>query len=295
MCVYIGDELLEGVSVIHGETPDYMWVELKRQFFHLEENVYIGFVYISPVNSSINDREVTAFESLEKDISKFSFKGSVMVLGDFNSRVSKMSDFIINDDDKHTPVPDTYISDEYEHLSARHNEATIINEYGKHLLTLCQEYQLRIMNGRILGDLEGKLTCFKWNGCSTVDYAIVHKDLWNKIDFFKVRELVGDISDHCPISCGFKCSYKVTDFKNDIYPLKANFKWDEQSEFIYKSALTSGGIGNQITAVLQMTENELCIDEMLSKVENILKSAAQGALKERKIYSKAKTTKKEMV
>ena len=93
------------------------------------------------------------------------------------------------------------------------------------------------MNGRILGDLEGKLTCFKWNGCSTVDYAIVHKDLWNKIDFFKVRELVGDISDHCPISCGFKCSYKVTDFKNDIYPLKANFKWDEQSEFIYKSAL----------------------------------------------------------
>ena len=78
--VYIRDELLEGVSVIHGETPDYMWVELKRQFFHLEENVYIGFVYIAPVNSSINDREVTAFESLEKDISKFSFKGSVMVL-----------------------------------------------------------------------------------------------------------------------------------------------------------------------------------------------------------------------
>ena len=99
------------------------------------------------------------------------------------------------------------------------------------------------MKGRILGDLECKLTCFKWNGCSTVDYAIVHKDLWNKIDFFKVRELEGDISDQCPISCGFKCSYKVTDFKNDIFPLKANFKWDEQSEFIYKSALTSDGMG----------------------------------------------------
>ena len=115
--------------------------------------------------------------------------------------------------------------------------------------------------------------------------------IYGKNRFFQVRELVGDISDHCPISCGFKCSYKVTDFKNDIYPLKANFKWDEQSEFIYKSALTSDGIGNQITTVLQMIENELCIDEMLSKVENILKSAAQGALKERKIYSKAKTTK----
>ena len=108
-----------------------------------------------------------------------------MVFGDFNSRVSNISDFIINDDDKHTPVTDTYISDEYEHLSARHNKDTTINKYGKHLLTLCQEYQLRIMNGRILGDLEDKLTCFKWNGCSTVDYAIVHKDLYNKIDFFQ--------------------------------------------------------------------------------------------------------------
>ena len=130
--VYIRDELSEGVSVIHGETPDYIWVELKRQLFHFEENVYSGFVYIAPVNSSINDREVTAFESLEKDISKLSFKGSVMLLVDFYSRVSKTSDFIINDDDKHTPVPDSYISDEYVHLSARHNEDTTINEYGKH-------------------------------------------------------------------------------------------------------------------------------------------------------------------
>ena len=49
--------------------------------------------------------------------------------------------------------------------------------------------------------------------------------------------------------------------------------------------------GNKITAVLQMTETDLCIDEMLSKIEIILKSACNGALKERKIYSKSKTKK----
>ena len=42
-----------------------------------------------------------------------------MLLGDFNSRVSTRSDFIINDDDKNTPVPDTYISDEDERLPGR--------------------------------------------------------------------------------------------------------------------------------------------------------------------------------
>ena len=189
LSVYIRDER-DGVSVKHGETPDFIWVELKKQYFNLQENVYIGFVYIAPVNSNINDRDCTAYESLEKDISKFSLKGDVMLLGDFNSRVSRLSDYINNDDDKHTPIPDTYISDECENLLVRQNEDINTNEYGKQLLSLCQEYQLRILNGRTLGDLNGKLTCFKWNGCSAVDYGIVHRDLWNRIEFFKVRELV---------------------------------------------------------------------------------------------------------
>ena len=216
-----------------------------------------------------------------------------MLLGDFNSRVAKMSDYIINDGDKHTPIPDTYISDECEDLSVRRNEDVNMNEYGKYLLSLCQEHQLRIMNGRILGDLNGKLTCFKWNGCSVVDYGIVHRGLRNRIDFFKVWELFGNISDHCPISCGLKCSYKIANFENDIYPMRPNCKWDDQSSFIYKYTLKSDGICNQIESVLQMTESNLCIDEMLSKVENILESAAHGALKERKtIYSKFKIKKK---
>ena len=95
LSVYIRD-------VIHGETPDYIWVEMNTNFFHLEENIYIGVVYIVPVNSSINDRDRTAYGSLEKDISKFSVTGNVMLLEDFNSRVSTLSDFIINGDDKHS-------------------------------------------------------------------------------------------------------------------------------------------------------------------------------------------------
>ena len=150
---------------------------------------------------------------------------------------------------------------------------------------------MRILNGRFLGDLNGKLTCFKWNGSLTVDYGIMHKDLLNKIEFFKVSELVGHISDHCPISFGFKCSYKTSEFKHDIYPLQPNFRWGDQSESIYKSALSSDNIVNQINSILQSNETDVCIDEMLSKVENVLNSAAQRALKERKLGSKSKKKK----
>ena len=48
LSVYIRDEISDGVSVIHGETLDYIWVKMDKIVFHLEENIYIGFVYILP-------------------------------------------------------------------------------------------------------------------------------------------------------------------------------------------------------------------------------------------------------
>ena len=67
---------------------------------------------------------------------------------------------------------------------------------------------------------------------------------------------------------------------------------DDQSEFIYKTALSSDNIVNQINSILQSNETDVRIHEMLSEVENVLNSAAQRALKERKICSKSKTKKK---
>ena len=54
----------------------------------------------------------------------------------------------------------------------------------------------------------------------------------------------------------------------------------------------SDNIVNPINSILQSNETVVCIDEMLSKVENVSNSAAQRALKERKIGSKSKTKKK---
>ncbi|KAI8518811.1 G-protein coupled receptor [Branchiostoma belcheri] len=36
-------------------------------------------------------------------------------------------------------------------------------------------HHLRVLNGRVLGDLKGRYTCYQPNGCSTVDYAIAGK------------------------------------------------------------------------------------------------------------------------
>ena len=48
----------------------------------------------------------------------------------------------------------------------------------------------RIANGRMLGDLKGKLTRHKWNGSSTMDTGIVQNSLFREVDFFKVYDLM---------------------------------------------------------------------------------------------------------
>ena len=101
------------------------------------------------------------------------------IIGDFNSRTSTSPDFNVTDDDKYTPVPEQYNSDEHELLYNRENEDICsVNEYDKKLLELCIETELRILNGRILSDLEGKFTCHKWNGSSTVNYGMLQNSLF---------------------------------------------------------------------------------------------------------------------
>jgi hypothetical protein len=44
---------------------------------------------------------------------------------------------------------------------------------GRPLLELCVTTKMRILNGRVIGDLFGKYTCHKPTGSSVVDYSLV--------------------------------------------------------------------------------------------------------------------------
>ena len=47
---------------------------------------------------------------------------------------------------------------------------------GRPLLELCVTTKMRILNGRVIGDLFGKYTCHKPTGSSVVDYIILSED-----------------------------------------------------------------------------------------------------------------------
>ena len=111
---------------------------------------------------------------LEEEISLFSRKGEVILQGDFNARTGTLNECILIDDFNSTTLPDDYEVDNY--LNRLSEDCDNVDTRGRALIDVCSEHSLRIANGRTVGDLWGKKTCFKYNGSSLVDYVICHKD-----------------------------------------------------------------------------------------------------------------------
>ena len=87
----------------------------------------------------------------------------------------------------------------------RHSQDSVtVNSRGRNLLEICTALNLRIFNGRIVGDLEGKKTCFHYNGSSVVDYVIGSKAILQNVRYLIVNPLMPHLSDHCHVTYAIK-------------------------------------------------------------------------------------------
>jgi len=187
--------------------------------------IYICFTYIPPSNSTYTIRtwcDKQLFEKLEQDIEKFSAIGDVLLMGDFNAHINKNDlDFISNElnDNLDDFLPPNYTADAiHKHRNTEIPQTT--NRYGKSVIELCIEAQLRILNGRTLGDSKGQLTFFNHNGSSVVDYCICSSDMLPSVVNFTVGDFEPNLSDHRPISINLLSHY----IKNQNDELKIPLK-----------------------------------------------------------------------
>ena len=75
---------------------------------------------------------------------------------------------------------------------------------GKILNDLYIQSGLKIMNGRTIGDMLGRLTCHTPRGSSVVDCIIASQSLFNCISYFQVHDFMGELSDHCQLFMSLK-------------------------------------------------------------------------------------------
>jgi hypothetical protein len=278
--ILVKSDIRKGIVFHHSNSPDLIWIQLKKEFFHCPSDIFIGVVYVSPINSTYSlNQDSPIWDELSIMIDKFQNIGKVILMGDFNTRTKSLADFIQSDDTQFTPVPDSYSSDDYEIRTKRLSSDTLCQPKGfvDSLLNICKSSGLRILNGRVLGDLSGNLTCHKWNGSSQVDYGIAHHSLLPLIQYFRVHDHLNHLSDHCKISLRLRVSRNTPPDKTKLFQLPTRFKWNEQSLADFKEELLQVDSQTIIQEAMQNASTNLDVESLASNISDIQVTAANTA------------------
>ena len=253
--VFVKKEISHLIQVVNNDCKDSIWIKIKNT------EIYIGTYYVSPYNAKTKDFDF--FNMFNDEISHFSNKGTVLVQGDLNARISNNPDFITSGKVDHL--------EEVEALSSHFTEGSILEEEndqeyiprnsedrkenprGNELLDICKINNLIVLNGRKTGDLFGKCTSHNWNGSSVVDYFICPTSFYDRIISFSVGQYIPWISDHCIIKTVFYLSVVVNhiperaELTEELHP---GYLWNEESIERFKKGLKDPLIEGRIETLL---------------------------------------------
>jgi len=155
--IFIKLNIRPGIKILENTHKDFQWLKLDKNFFNFNKDIFLCLAYIIPSNSSYKQQgDEDILEIIEKDITnKYKDIGNIILCGDMNARSGSEPDFIQNDNyDIYVPVNDDYAYDLIQ--EKRQSQDDKIDSRGKQLLELCIATQMRILNGRVIGDLYGR-------------------------------------------------------------------------------------------------------------------------------------------
>ena len=230
--------------------------------------------------SSTNYFDPEVFEELEKDTLNFSSKGSIFLLGDFNSRTGKYSDSVCHDG--HNIITKDQSDSDFR-LSRRNSYDNELNSHGKRLLDISRSADLKILSGRVSGDTLGEPTFHGRNGISVIDYAICDQDLFSNVSHFVVKQPCS-LSNHSPIVIRMNINTSISELNsshenNLLSRLHMRFLWENDSATKFKDILRSSDLQMLIRDYSEDDIPNEDVNTSLGKVENMLISAAKRCLK----------------
>jgi exonuclease III len=283
ICVAIRDKYVNGISVIKKSCSEILWVKMNKKFFGYTNDIYVGAVYVSPPGTSYTARREDIFDICEKDIAEYSKLGECFVCGDFNSRTSTSPDYVNFDNTKHI----AYFNNGYKSgyiedvpINRRNMDKHKVDSYGDRLLDMCKSTGLRILNGRILGDIHGNTTCYSPNGApSTIDYFAAQVSLLNKVKIFRVHHLT-PLSIHCMISATlYRGCINVNTSTIPLVPKYHAYAWSQNDEVNFRKSLCSEECQSMTQNFMKVNVslNKCDVNNAVNDVNHIFSTAAVGA------------------
>ena len=289
VCILIQNNLRKGITSIKCECEDFVVIKLDKHFFKLDFDLFLICFYISPSTSSYAKKSSNytenTFESLNNLTSKLREKGEVILCGDANTRTGKLPDFISSyNDHAHDVYQEIGFSDD-DSECRNNSDSVVVSPHSTLFLDLVINNQLKILNGRTLGDTTGKATCHKWNGSSAVDYFVASTWIRDKVDSLQVLNF-NSYSDHCPLllklSTNQHLSASSSLFHFDSMPNR--FKWNNGSATEFMKTIQLPALSKKLDTILEksypLTDSGNA--DISNELTNVLLEAAEISLKRAK-------------
>jgi hypothetical protein len=174
--------LENSVTILPKSNDIILWLKIAGVQLKLEEDLFIGCVYIPPEGSNYYSKD--CFVELENDLIAMSSSSKfVCITGDFNARTKNLTDYTNMDKYVTEYIDESLIhADPESVIRSRNSMDKVANASGYKLLEICKSCNMCIVNGR-LGLYSGNFTC---KDTSVVDYVIASLDLFPHIIQFKV-------------------------------------------------------------------------------------------------------------
>ena len=220
---------------------------------------------------------------------------SVIMFGDYNSRVRNMQDFELPDIDI---FKYNHLSEMYEELRndltwfeqnsrfdslQRKNPDGGINSYGYRLIDFCCENSLYIMNGRTTGNSSTQNTC---KNVSTIDYFLMSPSLFQYVNMLTVYGYCELFSDaHCAVSMVLNISHDSSSKNNSRSSVEKTKLWDEEKRDIFINNLDDIKLNSVLSKINEIENSQgisqsdvNCIAQSLTEVFKLSSKISFGSV-----------------
>jgi hypothetical protein len=169
LACYFRTELYDHVTHVSNDaTNSFAVLKLSREV-GFDQDLYLVVCYVPPRDTnSISIATRAVWAQLLDSVTAALAQGQVMIVGDLNARTGHLADFPA------TNPTDPHLQSGFSPTRAvRRSKDAGVNHHGHRLLEICHQTGLRIVNGRVPGDLDGSFTYVApLVGASLIDYVV---------------------------------------------------------------------------------------------------------------------------
>ena len=262
------------VKQIHVELDNCVVLKLSRDLTGLDtDSVFIG-MYLPPSQSLYYtdteiDNGVALLEQCIIDIFEEFGELPIIICGDLNARTGGMNarDVQLLDDVVEDVCNENIIDDIH---FRRVSKDVTLNEFGRYLLYVCEQFNLVVLNGLLPGDEDGNFTYISHSGSSIIDYFIMSRCL---VHLGLQLSIVPKIdSKHMPVKMSLKLPSTVsgTDAKPKTYKVQ-KYIWNTEKSQQYFDTCSSDDVSSLFKDAVGLIDVD--IEAALSKFTDGIRKA----------------------